>query len=75
MPTLAATIPIVEVFLGKGLPLNTTLAFMMAIVAMSLPVFVILRRVISAAADRPLASIVVIGILIVGFFFNAIVLD
>ena len=33
----AATIPIVEVLLGKGLPLGTTLAFMMAIVAISCP--------------------------------------
>ncbi len=42
----AGTIPIVEALLGKGLPLGTTLAFMMAIVAISLPEFVILRRVI-----------------------------
>ena len=45
----AGTIPIVEALLGKGLPLGTTLAFMMAIVAISLPEFVILRRVIRPA--------------------------
>ena len=42
----AGTIPIVEALLGKGMPLGTTLAFMMAIVAISLPEFIILRRII-----------------------------
>ncbi len=42
----AGTIPIVQALLGKGMPLGTTLAFMMAITAISLPEFVILRRVI-----------------------------
>jgi uncharacterized membrane protein YraQ (UPF0718 family) len=68
----AGTIPIVEALLGKGLPLGTTLAFMMAIVAISLPEFVILRRVIRPPLIALFASVVVAGILVVGLMFNAI---
>lgn len=68
----AGTIPIVEALLGKGLPLGTTLAFMMAIVAISLPEFVILRRVIRPRLIALFASVVVVGILAVGFLFNAL---
>ncbi len=68
----AGTIPVVEALLGKGLPLGTTLAFMMAIVAISLPEFVILRRVIRPRLIALFASVVVTGILAVGFLFNAI---
>jgi uncharacterized protein len=68
----AGTIPIVEALLGKGMPLGTTLAFMMAIVAISLPEFVILRRVMQLRLIAVFASVVVAGILAVGFLFNAL---
>lgn len=68
----AGTIPIVEALLDKGLPLGTTLAFMMAIVAISLPEFLILRRVIQARLIALFATVVVAGILAVGFLFNAL---
>jgi uncharacterized membrane protein YraQ (UPF0718 family) len=69
----AGTIPIVEALLDKGLPLGTTLAFMMAIVAISLPEFVILRRVIRPQLIALFGVVVVIGILIVGYLFNALI--
>jgi uncharacterized protein len=68
----AGTIPIVEALLGKGMPLGTTLAFMMAIVAISLPEFVILRRVIRPQLIAVFATVVVVGILGVGVGFNAL---
>ena len=68
----AGTIPIVEALLGKGMPLGTTLAFMMAIVAISLPEFVILRKVIRPQLIAVFAAVVVVGILAVGFGFNAL---
>jgi len=68
----AGTIPIVEALLGKGLPLGTTLAFMMAVVAISLPEFVILRRVMRVPLLAIFAGAVVGGILAVGFGFNAL---
>ncbi len=68
----AGTIPIVEALLDKGLPLGTTLAFMMAIVAISLPEFLILRRVIRARLIALFAAVVVMGILAVGLLFNSL---
>lgn len=68
----AGTIPVVEALLGKGLPLGTTLAFMMAIVAISFPEFVILRRVIHVRLIVLFAAVVVVGILAVGYLFNTI---
>ena len=55
----AGTIPIVQALLGKGLPLGTTLAFMMAVTAISLPEFVILRRVMKL----PLLAIFIVPVL------------
>jgi uncharacterized membrane protein YraQ (UPF0718 family) len=68
----AGVIPIVEALLDKGLPLGTVLAFMMATVAISLPEFVILRRVARPALLAIFLGVVVAGILAVGFLFNQI---
>jgi len=68
----AGVIPIVEALLDKGLPLGTVLAFMMATVAISLPEFVILRRVARPTLLAIFLGVVVSGILAVGFLFNAL---
>ena len=68
----AGVIPIVETLLDKGLPLGTVLAFMMATVAISLPEFVILRRVARPPLLAIFLGVVVSGILAVGFLFNAL---
>jgi uncharacterized protein len=69
----AGTIPIVQALLGKGLPLGTTLAFMMAVTAISLPEFVILRRVIKPPLLAVFAGVVTTGILAIGFLFNFLI--
>ena len=69
----AGTIPIVQALLGKGMPLGTTLAFMMAITAISLPEFIILRRVIRWPLIAVFATVVTVGILLIGYLFNAII--
>ena len=69
----AGTIPIVEALLAKGMPLGTTLAFMMAVVAISLPEFVILRRVVKPRLLAVFAGVVIAGILVVGYLFNVVV--
>ncbi len=69
----AGTIPIVQALLGKGLPLGTTLAFMMAITAISLPEFVILRRVMKLPLLAIFASTVTLGILAIGYLFNFLI--
>jgi uncharacterized membrane protein YraQ (UPF0718 family) len=68
----AGVIPIVEALLDKGLPLGTVLAFMMATVAISLPEFLILRRVARPPLLAIFLGVVVSGILAVGYLFNAL---
>jgi uncharacterized protein len=66
----AGTIPIVEALLGKGLPLGSALAFMMAITALSIPELVILRRVLKPRLLATFVAVVAAGILAVGYGFN-----
>jgi uncharacterized protein len=69
----AGTIPIVEALLGKGLPVGTTLAFMMGVTAISLPELIILRRVMKPQLLAVFVATVAGGILIVGYLFNALI--
>ena len=69
----AGTIPIVEALLGKGLPLGTVLAFMMAVTALSLPELLILRRVMRRELIATFVIVVAGGILVVGYLFNVLV--
>jgi hypothetical protein len=66
----AGTIPVVEALLGKGLPLGSALAFMMAITALSIPELVILRRVLKPRLLATFVVVVATGILLVGYGFN-----
>lgn len=69
----AGTIPIVEALLGKGLPVGSALAFMMAVTALSVPELVILRRVMKPRLIAVFVAVVTTGILLVGYGFNAII--
>jgi uncharacterized protein len=69
----AGTIPIVQALLGKGMPLGTTLSFMMAVTAISLPEFVILRRVMKPQLLAVFIGVVATGIIGVGYMFNVVV--
>jgi uncharacterized membrane protein YraQ (UPF0718 family) len=66
----AGTIPIVEALIGKGLPLGSALAFMMAITALSFPEMVILRKVMKPRLLATFVAIVAGGIVVVGYLFN-----
>ncbi|MER2519254.1 MAG: permease [Bdellovibrionales bacterium] len=68
----AGIVPVVEALLGKGAALGTALAFMMSVVALSLPEMIILRKVMSVKLLAVFIGIVAAGILAVGFLFNAI---
>ncbi len=68
----AGIIPVVEALLAKGAALGTVLAFMMSVIALSLPEFVILRKVLKVRLIATFAGVVATGILIVGFVFNAV---
>jgi hypothetical protein len=66
----AGIIPVVEALLGKGAALGTVLAFMMSVIALSLPEMIILRKVLSVRLIAVFVAVVGTGILAVGFLFN-----
>lgn len=68
----AGIIPIVEALLGKGAALGTVLAFMMSVIALSLPEMVILRKVLKLPLILTFSGVVATGILVVGYIFNAV---
>lgn len=68
----AGILPIVEALLAKGAALGTVLAFMMSVIALSLPEFVILRRVLNMRLIATFAGVVATGIMIVGLVFNVV---
>jgi len=68
----AGIIPIVEALLEKGAALGTVLAFMMAVIALSLPETIILRKVLKWPLIFTFLGVVGVGIMFVGFLFNAV---
>lgn len=68
----AGIIPIVQALLGKGAALGTVLAFMMSVIALSLPEAIILRKVLKPRLIATFFGVVAFGILIVGYLFNLI---
>ncbi|WP_138470897.1 permease [Poseidonocella sp. HB161398] len=66
----AGVIPIVEALLSKGAALGTVLAFMMSVIALSLPEMVILRQVLTLRLIAVFILVVGSGILAVGYLFN-----
>jgi uncharacterized membrane protein YraQ (UPF0718 family) len=66
----AGIIPIVQALLAKGAALGTVLAFMMSVIALSLPEMVILRKVLKVRLIATFIGVVAVGILIVGYAFN-----
>ncbi len=69
----AGIIPIVEALLGKGAALGTVLAFMMSVIALSLPEMVILRKVLKPRLIAVFVAVVATGILFTGYFFNMVI--
>jgi len=67
----AGVIPIVQALLAKGAALGTVLAFMMSVIALSLPEMIILRKVLKIRLIATFVAVVASGILLVGFVFNA----
>jgi len=68
----AGIIPIVQALLAKGAALGTVLAFMMSVIALSLPEMIILRKVLKVRLITTFVGVVATGILIVGYVFNAV---
>jgi len=66
------TIPIAEALIAKGVGMGTALAFMMAVTALSMPEMVLLRKVMKPRLIAVFVATATVGILLVGFLFNAI---
>ncbi|WP_428625277.1 permease [Sedimenticola sp.] len=69
----AGIIPVVEALIGKGAALGTTLAFMMSVIALSLPEILILRKVLKLPLIITFIGVVSGGILLVGYLFNLLI--
>jgi len=68
----AGIIPIVEALIGKGAALGTVLAFMMAVIALSAPEMIILRKALKPTLIATFAGVVATGIMLVGYVFNSV---
>lgn len=68
----AGILPLVDALYAKGLPMGTLLAFMMATVALSLPEIILLRRVLKPGLIAVFVSVTAVGIVAVGYLFNAV---
>ena len=66
----AGIIPIVQALLGKGAALGTVLAFMMSVIALSLPEAIILRKVLKPRLIATFFGVVALSIMLVGYLFN-----
>jgi uncharacterized protein len=69
----AGIVPVVEALLGKGAALGTVLAFMMAVIALSLPEMIILRKVLKPQLIAVFIFVVGSGIIFTGYLFNVII--
>ncbi|MBW2592410.1 MAG: permease [Deltaproteobacteria bacterium] len=69
----AGIIPVVEALLGKGAALGSVLAFMMSVIALSLPEMIILRKVLKPRLIATFIAVVASGILLMGYLFNAVI--
>jgi hypothetical protein len=68
----AGIIPIMQALMEKGAALGTTLAFMMAVIGLSLPETIILRKVLKWQLIAVFIGVVATGIIVIGYLFNAI---
>lgn len=66
-------IPVISALLGKGAALGTALAFMMAVVALSLPELIILRKVLKPRLIAIFVGVVALGISFTGYMFNFLI--
>ncbi len=69
----AGIIPLVAVFIDKGIPIGTALAFMMAVTALSVPEMIILRKVLKPKLLAIFIGILAVSITAIGYLFNAVI--
>jgi uncharacterized membrane protein YraQ (UPF0718 family) len=67
-----ATVPLLEAFVAKGVPLGTALAFLLSAVGVSLPELMLLRGVMTVRLLVAFAAVVLVGTTLIGWLFNAL---
>lgn len=67
-----SVIPVMEALVGKGVPMGTALAFITAIVTVSIPQAMILKKVMRWQLLAMFFGITIVGIMIMGYIFNAV---
>lgn len=70
---VAGVVPLVDAVYSKGLGLGTAMAFMMSVVALSLPALILLKRVMKLPLLIVFTAVVTAGIMAIGFIFDVIV--
>ena len=68
----AGIVPVIEVFVAKGIPLGTAIAFMMAVVGLSLPEATLLKKVMTLRLISIFFATVTLFIILSGYLFNAL---
>ena len=68
----AGIVPVIEVFVAKGIPLGTAIAFMMAVVGLSLPEATLLKKVMTWRLISIFFATVTLSIILSGYMFNAL---
>lgn len=68
----AGVVPIIQVFVDKGVPLGTTIAFMMAVVGLSLPEATLLKKVMTWCLIGIFFAVVALFIVLSGYLFNLV---
>ncbi|NLC07521.1 MAG: permease [Syntrophomonadaceae bacterium] len=66
------TLPVAEALVGKGVGLGTALSFMMGVTTLSLPSLIMLKNIVKIELLATFVGVVTVGILIIGYTFNAI---
>jgi len=66
----AVIVPIIEVFVAKGIPLGTAIAFMMAIIGLSIPEATMLKKVMTWRVIGIFFGVVTLLIIVSGYLFN-----
>jgi uncharacterized protein len=67
-----ATVPLLEAFVAKGVPLGTALAFLLSAVGVSLPELIMLRSVMTVRLLVLFSAVVLVGTTLIGWLFNAL---
>ena len=68
----AGIVPVIEVFVAKGIPIGTAIAFMMAVVGLSLPEATLLKKVMTWRLIGIFFGVITLFVVMLGYLYNII---